>query len=147
MIALLAAAALAAASAPVASGAPRDPEVREIVRLEDAWRQARIDGDVPFLERFYAAEMRVQGMDGKMQSRAVDIELFAKRVIRPQSITHGPLDVSVYGHTAVVTGLDHIVGSYGGRQGELWLRFTDVLVKRDGRWQLVIQQATPTGPG
>lgn len=26
----------------------------------------------------------------------------------------------------------------------MYLRFTDVLVKRDGRWRLVIQQATPT---
>jgi ketosteroid isomerase-like protein len=143
MLPLLLAAAVAAGS----PSQPRDPEVREIVRLEDAWRQARIDGDTGFLERFYAEEFRVQGMDGKVQSRGADIELFAKRIIKPQAITHGPLDVSVYGRTAVVTGLDHIVGSYGGRQGELWLRFTDVLVKRDGSWGLVLQQTTPTGPG
>ena len=47
-----------------------------------------------------------------------------------------------YGDTAVVTGLDHLGGTYMGNYGEMYLRFTDVLVKRDGRWQLVIQQAT-----
>ena len=145
LLAPFASLALAAASPP--PGAAPDPEVREIVRLEDAWRQARIDGDVAFLERFYAPEMRVQGMDGKVQSRTEDIALFAKRIIRPQTIAHGPLEVTVYDRAAVVTGLDHIVGTYAGRQGDLWLRFTDVLVKRNGRWQLIVQQATPSAPG
>jgi hypothetical protein len=31
-----------------------------------------------------------------------------------------------------------------GRYGEMYLRFTDVLVRRDGRWQLVARQATQT---
>ncbi len=144
MIALLATAALAAAAAQ--PGAPRDPEVREIVRLEDAWRQARIDGDAAFLDRFFAEEMRVQGPDGRVGSRAAEIAVTARRLIRPVSIRHGPLDVSVYGRTAVVTGLDHATGVFGGQQGELWLRFTDVLVKRDGRWRLVLQQTTPAPP-
>lgn len=117
-----------------------------LVQLEDAWRQARIDGDVAFLERFYASEFRVQAMDGKVQSRADDIHLFATRTIRPKFITHGPLDIRVYGNTAVVTGLDHLGGTYASHYGEMYLRFTDVLVKRDGRWQLVIQQATPAQP-
>lgn len=141
----LALAAVAAAASP--TGAPVDPDVREIVRLEDAWRQARVEGDIAFLDRFYAQEMRVQGMDGRVQSRNEDIALFARRVIRPEYIRHGPLDVSVYGRMAVVTGLDHIAGTYGGRSGELWLRFTDVLVKRDGAWRLVLQQTTPAAPG
>ncbi|MDO6415225.1 hypothetical protein Q4F19_12605 [Sphingomonas sp. BIUV-7] len=46
--------------------------------------------------------------------------------------------------TAVVTGVDHIGGTAFGHYGEMYLRFTDVLVRRDGRWQLVVQQATST---
>lgn len=126
---LLTALATAEAGAPITTG----PEVAEIIRLEDAWRRARIEGDTAFLERFYASEMRVQGMDGRVQSRARDIELFAKRIIKPAFIEHGPLDVSIYGDTAVVTGLDHLGGTNGGRTGDFHLRFTDVLVKRGGQ--------------
>ena len=39
---------------------------QEIIGAEDAWRKARIDGDTAFLERFYAKEGRIQGMDGKV---------------------------------------------------------------------------------
>jgi 5-carboxymethyl-2-hydroxymuconate isomerase len=74
------------------------PSVRaEIVRAEDDWRAARIAGDTAFLERFYAAEGRIQAMDGKVQSRAADIALFATGRIKPRFIRHGPLDIAVYG--------------------------------------------------
>lgn len=117
---------------------------QQITKAEDDWRKARIAGDTAFLDRFYAAEGRIQGMDGKVQSRAADIALFATGKIRPTFIRHGPLDIAVYGGTAVVTGVDHLGGTAFGRYGEMYLRFTDVLVRRDGRWQLVVQQATPT---
>jgi ketosteroid isomerase-like protein len=116
----------------------------EIIRAEDAWRKARIDGDTAFLERFYAKEGRIQGMDGKVLSRADDIAIFAAGKIKPKFIDHGPLDVAVYGDTAVVTGVDHLGGTAFGHYGEFYLRFTDVLVRRDGRWQLIVQQATKT---
>lgn len=120
-------------------------EVRaEIVNAEDAWRQARIDGNVAFLERFYAKEARIQGMDGKALTRDADIAMFKTGQIKPKFITHGPLDIAIYGDVAVVTGVDHLGGTAFGRYGEMFLRFTDVLVERDGRWQLVVQQATNT---
>lgn len=115
-----------------------------ITQVEDDWRKARIDGDVSFLERFYARECRIQGMNGKVQSRTDDIAIFAAGKIKPKFIRHGPLDIETYGNTAVVTGVDHLGGTAFGHYGEMYLRFTDVLVKRDGRWQLVVQQDTPT---
>ncbi|GGE96667.1 nuclear transport factor 2 family protein [Sphingomonas prati] len=51
---------------------------------------------------------------------------------------------SAHGNTAVVTGVDHRGGTAFGGYGEMYLRFTDVLVKTDGRWQLVVQQTTST---
>lgn len=121
-----------------------DSARQEITKAEDAWRKARIAGDTAFLEQFYAAEGRIQGMDGKVQSRAADIALFATGKIKPTFIDHGPLDITTYDSTAVVTGVDHLGGTAFGHYGEMYLRFTDVLVKRDGRWQLVVQQATST---
>jgi ketosteroid isomerase-like protein len=120
---------------------------REITMSEDAWRKARIDGDLDFLERFYAKEGRIQGIDGKLLSRDEDIAIFRTGQIKPKFIDHGPLDIVVYGNTAVVTGVDHLGGTAFGRYGEMYIRFTDVLIKRDGRWQLIVQQGTTSaGP-
>ena len=121
-----------------------DAAKAEITQAEDAWRRARIEGNIAFLERFYAKEARIQGMDGKVLPRDADIAMFASGRIKPKFINHGPLDVALYGDTAVVTGVDHLGGTAFGRYGEMYLRFTDVLVKRDGRWQLIVQQATTT---
>ena len=130
---------------PLPALAQTTPAARaEITQVEDAWRKARIAGDTDFLESFYAKEGRIQGMTGKVQSRDADIEVFATGKIKPKFIDHGPLDIATYGDTAVVTGVDHLGGTAFGHYGEMYLRFTDVLVKRDGRWQLVIQQATTT---
>ena len=124
-----------------------DAARQEITTAEEAWRQARIDGDVGFLELFYAKEGRLQGIDGKLQSREADIDIFRTGKIKPKFINHGPIDITVYGNTAVVTGVDHLGGTAFGRYGEMFIRFTDVLVKRDGRWQLIIEQGTSTtGP-
>ncbi len=117
---------------------------QEITKAEDAWRKARIAGDTAFLEQFYATEGRIQGMTGKVQTRAEDIAVFAPGKIKPKFIDHGPLDITTYENTAVVTGVDHLGGTAFGHYGEMYLRFVDVLVKRDGRWQLVVQQTTPT---
>lgn len=116
----------------------------EIAQAEDAWRKARIAGDAPFLEQFYAREARIQGMDGKTLSREADIAMFKTGKIKPKFIMHGPLNIATYGDVAVVTGVDHLGGTAFGRYGEMYLRFTDVLIKRDGRWQLVVQQTTGT---
>lgn len=127
-----------------ASAQTSDATQREITSAEDAWREARIAGDTAFLERFYAAEGRIQGMDGKVQSRDADIDIFRTGKIKPKFIDHGPLDITTYGNTAVITGVDHLGGTAFGHYGEIYLRFTDVLVQRDGRRQLVVQQATAT---
>lgn len=131
----------ASLSFPVWAQTP-DPVRAEIVAAEDAWRHARIIGDTAFLDQFYAKEGRIQNMSGDVVSRQEDIAIFATGKIKPKFIDHGPLDITLYGDTALVTGVDHLGGTAFGQYGEMYLRFTDVLVKRDGRWQLIIQQTT-----
>jgi len=81
-------------------------------------------------------------MDGKVQSRDADIALFKTGKSQPKFIDQG--NIATYGSMAVVTGADHLGGTAFGHYGEMYLRFTDVLVKRDGRWQLIVQQTTAT---
>jgi len=116
----------------------------EVIRLEDAWRQARIDRDLPFLDRFYSENMRIHWLDGSVLSRSEAIARFRDGDSKTDFIRHGPLNVTISGDIAVVTGIDHVGGSISGEYGEMRVRFTDVLEKRDGRWQLLVHQATRT---
>lgn len=137
------------ASHRVATPASNAAAERELRALHEQWAQARIDGDVAFLERFYGLELRLNVMSGDVTTRAQDIALFdregkeASEVIIPEYIHDDDVGVAVYGDTAVVTGIENLRGRAMGHYGDMALRFTNVLVRRDGRWQLVHHQSTP----
>ena len=54
--------------------------------------------------------------------------------------------VSVYGKVAVMTGLNRSQASFKGMDASGEYRFTDVFVKRDGRWQVVTSHLTRVAP-
>jgi len=130
-----------AVSVPAVAQAADDAE-QELVRIETAWRKARVDGDIAFLESLYAKELRITGTDGSVVERDTDISLFASGKIRPEFIEAEDLRVLLYRDVGVVTGRDHLKGTYKGVLGEGRVRFTHVFVRRDGRWQLVASQGT-----
>jgi ketosteroid isomerase-like protein len=115
---------------------------QELLALQDQWASARVKGDVAFLETFYAKELRINTASGSVVERDADIALFASRAIKPEYIRDGDMNVSVYGDAAVVTGIENLKGTRKGVFGEMSLRFTNVFVRRDGRWQLVAHQST-----
>lgn len=126
-----------------------DDTEQVLLTLHEQWAAARVNGDVAFLERFYGQELRLQQADGSIMQRNDDIELFNRagksdsEVVKPEYIRHVDMRVTRYGETAVVTGVEQLKGTYKGRAGEMALRFTNTLVRRDGRWQLVAHQSTP----
>lgn len=136
--------ALVFALSAIGAGAQAAPVADDEVlrRLHRQWAKARVDGDVAFLERFYAPELTIHGMDGAVIPRASDIEAFAKRNIKPEIVEDEDVSVRIYGDTAVVTGIEHVRGTAYGRPGEFRLRFTNVLVRNRAGWQLVQHQST-----
>jgi ketosteroid isomerase-like protein len=133
---------------PIAKANPAEAE-KELLALHEAWAEARIKGDVAFLETFYGQELRLNVMDGGVVERKDDIAMFDRagksdlEVIKPDYIKDVDMTVMTYGDTAVVTGVENLKGTAMGNYGEMALRFTNVLVHRDGRWQLVHHQSTP----
>jgi hypothetical protein len=57
-------------------------------------------------------------------------------------ITDDQIKVNIYGHAAMVTGVEHVEGTYKGHPGKFDLRFANFYVYRDGRWQMVRAQGT-----
>ena len=82
-------------------------------------------------------------MDGGEFSRAEDIAKFSSGDLKPAVITDDQIKIGIYGQAALVTGIKHLEGTYKGHSGQFDLRFANLFVYRDGRWQLVRHQATP----
>lgn len=77
-----------------------------------------------------------------VDSKAAYLESLTSGRVTYKTITPSDLQVRVYGTTAIITGLAAMTVDANGEALNNRLRFTDVWVKRDGRWQMVAWQST-----
>ena len=117
---------------------------REIlIELERGWNDALYAGDVDFIEGVLADEFRGTYDDGSRGDKARELEAVA--AVANQAVISAVQDdfrVAIYGETAVVWFTLHLVGLSQGQEIELTLRYTDVWIRRDGRWQCVSAHST-----
>lgn len=118
--------------------------------LEREWADAMVNRNTAWMERNLASNYSgVHPMTGALMTRAQDIAEMTS--MNFSSVDLSDLNTRVEGNTAVVTGVAHVRGK--DREGtpiDARVRFTDVWVKRDGRWQALSSQATmipPAGRG
>jgi ketosteroid isomerase-like protein len=121
--------------------APRD--VKDLTELQQTLARAWVGGDRPTIERIIAPDWMSTGPDGRTMARAdVLAEVFENRRHKILSVEIGDVDVRVFGDAAVVTGRTHGVGEVQGSRYDVFIRFTDTFVRRDGRWQAVASHAS-----
>lgn len=61
-------------------------------------------------------------------------------------MTVDEVEVRLFRDTAVATGRTRATGSYHGKAASVVLRFTDVFIRRNGRWQIVASHASTVVP-
>ena len=108
-------------------------------RLAQAW----VDGDREFIESILADDWRVTDLTGRVLTKEEVLrEAFGSDERQVASMKIDDIRVRPFGDWAIVTGQTQAAGEYQGEMIEVKLRFTDVFVMRDGRWQAVSSQAT-----
>ena len=136
---------LAAACLAVAAPTDSQPDrsTREtLIELERSWNDAVYTGDVDVIEGLLADEFRGTYDDGSRGDKARELELVANFNQAVISAVQDDFRVAIYGDTAVVWFTLHLVGLRQGQEAELTLRYTDVWIRRDGRWQCVSAHST-----
>ncbi|CAN5339730.1 hypothetical protein BH10ACI1_BH10ACI1_28440 [soil metagenome] len=111
----------------------------ELMQLERNIGQANIKLDKAFFERIEAEEFIFTDSGGGITTKSEDIASLDKPPGEFKLVSYevDEMKVMIYGKTAVVTG--RITTKLQGKDREIisQSRFTDVFVKRDGRWQIV----------
>lgn len=108
-------------------------------RLATAW----VEGDRKFIESILADDWTVTDLTGRMLTKdEVLREAFGSDERQVASMTIDDIHVRPFGDWAIATGRTKAAGEYQGQMIEVTLRFTDVFVIRQGRWQAVSSQAT-----
>jgi ketosteroid isomerase-like protein len=115
---------------------------KELLKVEDDWKESVVKRDAAALRRLYADEYMSTDPEGMVWSKAEDVEIDTTGISRLTSYKLDDLKVRLYGDVAVVTGRNTSKGTLHGRAASSQSRFTDVFLKRDGRWQCVATQAT-----
>lgn len=128
----------AAAAAPAAAQSTRET----LIELERGWNDAVYRQDTDFVERLLADEFLATYDDGSRGDKARELDLIANFNQAVLSAVQDDFRVAIYGDTAVVWFTLHLVGLRDGQEAELTLRYTDVWVRRDGRWQCVSVHST-----
>ncbi len=123
------------------AGHPLD-ERTALLYLERDWNQAEIRQDAAWFERTLADEFTgVDSQTGKPTNKVENIANLKKTTTTSADLSG--LDVKMQGDTAVVTGLTRNKGKDDkGAAFDRRIRFTDVWVKRDGKWQVLSSHGT-----
>ena len=117
-----------------------------LTELERGWNEAFYTRNIAFIEKVLADEFVATYDDGSRGDRAKELALAAGFNQQVESSIQDEFTVKVYGDTAVVWFTLHLTGIRQGERAEVTLRYTDVFVMRDGRWQCVSTQSTRFAP-
>jgi ketosteroid isomerase-like protein len=116
--------------------------LQELTKVENAWSEATVKRDTAALQRLYADEYISTDPTGAVMNKTQDIAGVQGGEFVLVSFKIDDLKVQSHGAVAVVTGRNTLKGTWKGKPVDGPYRFTDVFVKRDGRWQAVATQST-----
>lgn len=116
---------------------------QEVSALSDQMIQANLKGDESFYQKYYADDATIVHGNGKLFTKAQDIEDLKSGALKYESIDVLEKTIHVYGDTAVVHLLITFKGSLSGKPfPPINLRRTVVWVNQKGNWKVVAWQVT-----
>lgn len=113
----------------------------EVKQLEHDWTDAMKAGDVDKLSQILADDWTSLSYDGSKSTKKQYLSQLKSGASKLESFEFGPMDVKVLGAVAVVQGSDTEKSSMKGKDTSGKWVWTDVFVKRNGKWQAVRSQA------
>ncbi len=116
-------------------------DVEDIHAVEEARYQSMVAVDPDALARTLAEEFMYHQPNGKINDKAGYIKQMMSRTVKIFSYERYDVKVNVYGDIATAAGDTRLDLEIGGERRKADLRYLNVWVKRDGRWQLAKRQS------
>lgn len=104
--------------------------------------EALLWDDFAALDRIYADDYTLTAANGESRNKARRMVALKSGDVKNLSIDRDDVSVRVYGDAAVATGRTTFKVRIKGEERSKVQRFIHVLVKRQGKWQIVAQQMT-----
>ncbi len=112
--------------------------------LEQDWNDAVWKKDTEWFKKNFAEDFSSVGSeDGKLTDKAADIASVAGDKSTYDLVETTDMNINIEGRTARITGVFHLKGKDDkGKAFDKKIRYTDIWVKRDGRWVAWSSQGT-----
>jgi ketosteroid isomerase-like protein len=111
-----------------------------IRQLERDWETALMRGDAATINRIVAEDCIFISSTGEKMTKP---EADADRTNSTLQLSTTPqMEIRIFGDVAVVVGMNIETSTYGGLSTSGRYRWTDVFVRRKGRWEVVSAQST-----
>jgi hypothetical protein len=115
---------------------------QELLHIEKEWGDAAVRRDTAKLGHILADEWEIIITSGEVWTKETYLMLLKTGTLTFESVEYTDMKVRVYGDTAVVRGREISKVKYKGVDSSSDGRWTDVFVKKNGRWQCVASQST-----
>jgi ketosteroid isomerase-like protein len=119
---------------------PVNDDEQQIIQLFEAGDRALIAADVPELRRIYADDYVQYDESGKVVTKEDLVRRLTSGAIRFVSMTSTGRRVRLFGDFAIVHGSEEDEVEQDGRRGSVRYLYMDVVIKREGKWQVVGSQ-------
>jgi ketosteroid isomerase-like protein len=116
-------------------------DVEDIQAAEEARYQAMIAVDPDALAKTLADEFVYHQANGKINDKPGYIKQMMSRSVKIFSYERYDVKVNIYSDIATVVGDTRLDLEIGGERRKADLRYLNVWIKRDGRWQLAKRQS------
>ena len=132
----------AAASSAAVSAQPAEDVTALITKLEHEWVTAIVSKDTAALERLLGDDFSGTSADAHSYTKTMAINELKSSKYAVAAMNLDEIAVNEYGDVAVAFTSQEEKSTYGGKNTSGHYHFTDVWVKRDGRWQAVASHGT-----
>ncbi len=109
----------------------------------DKFREALFANDVKTLNLLMAEEYVGYDPLGNPQDKDMSLDAYQPGAVKLDKYDVENVESRVIGEVGIITGKGYIHGTFAGSEFEHNLRFLDLFIHREGRWQLYLSQVTP----
>ncbi len=114
----------------------------ELKRIENDWAAAAKAKDEAKMSDILADNWVEQTWDGKTIDKNKALSEMKKEGNSVEDIEMGPMNVRIFGNTAVVTGSNTEKSTMNGKDSSGKYYWTDVFMKENGKWRAVASQSS-----
>ena len=117
---------------------------KQLIQLEHDWSEADVKKDAAALNRILAEDWTGIDFEGTILTKAEVLRQVSLHsdATETESTELGDMKIRIFGSTALVSGTEIEKSEYKGEDSSGTYIWTDVFVRRAGRWQAVSSQST-----